>query len=67
MPSINLTEAELETISAALEEYIHHDDPDADPADLIGGLSVADRCDSIQNKIAALLTKVALAQINADK
>ena len=54
MPSINLTEAELETISAALEEYILHDDPDADPADLIGGLSVSDRCDSIQSKISAL-------------
>lgn len=54
MPAINLTEAELETISAALEEYILHDDPDADPADLIGGLSVSDRCDSIQSKIAAL-------------
>lgn len=54
MPTINFTEAELETISAALEEYILHDDPDADPADLIGGLSVADRCDSIQSKIAAL-------------
>lgn len=54
MPAINFTEAELETISAALEEYILHDDPDTDPADLIGGLSVADRCDSIQNKIAAL-------------
>jgi len=54
MPSINFTEAELETISAALEEYIHHDDPDADPADLIGGIPVADRCDSIQSKISAL-------------
>ena len=54
MPSINLTEAELETISAALEEYILHDDPDADPADLIGGLSVSERCDSIKSKITAL-------------
>ena len=54
MPAINLTEAELETIAASLEEYKLHDDPDADPADLIGGLSVADRCDSIQSKIAAL-------------
>ena len=54
MPSINFTEAELETISAAMDEFMLHDDPDADPADLIGGLSVADRCDSIQSKIAAL-------------
>ena len=54
MPALNLNEVELETVAAALEEYIHHDDPDADPADLIGGLSVADRCDSIQSKISAL-------------
>ena len=54
MPALNLTEVELETISAALKEYELHDDPDADPDDLIGGLSVSDRCNSIQSKIDAL-------------
>ena len=58
MPTINFTEVELETISASLEEFIHHDDPDTDPADLIGGLSVSDRCDSIQSKIAALFASM---------
>jgi hypothetical protein len=52
MPAINFTKAELETISVALDDYIHYDDPDADPEDLIGGISVADRCASIQSNIA---------------
>ena len=45
------TEAELETISAAMDDYIHYDDENVDPSDLIGGLSVADRVDSINAKI----------------
>ena len=48
---LEFTEDELETIAEALGEYILHDDPDADPDDLIGGIPVADRCDSIQHKI----------------
>ena len=48
---LEFTEDELETIAEALGEYILHDDPDADPDDLIGGIPVADRCDSIQRKI----------------
>ena len=50
--TIQFTEDELETIAAAMEEYILHDDPDLEREDLIGGISVADRVDSIQNKIS---------------
>ena len=45
------TEAELETISAAMDDYIHYQDDNADPDDLIGGLSVEDRVSSINAKI----------------
>ena len=48
---IQFTEAELETISAAMDDYIHYQDDNADPSDLIGGLSVEDRVDSINAKI----------------
>jgi|TARA_R100000084_G_C4634105_1_gene140049 hypothetical protein len=50
--TIEFTEDELETIANAMADYIHYDDPDADAEDLIGGISVADRVDSIQNKIS---------------
>ena len=49
--NMQFTEDELETIAEALGEYILHDDPDADPEDLIGGIPVADRCNSIMHKI----------------
>ena len=48
---IQFTEAELETISAAMDDYIHYQDDNADPSDLIGGLSVEDRVSSINAKI----------------
>ena len=48
---INFTEVELETISAALDDYICYDNEDLSDDELIGGLSVADRVTSIQNKI----------------
>ena len=48
---IQFTEAELETISAAMDDYIHYQDDNADPSDLIGGLSVEDRVESINAKI----------------
>ena len=57
--SINFTEAELETISAAMDDYIHYQDDDAQEEDLIGGLSVEDRVNSIQTKIYAVDTEVA--------
>ena len=56
---VNFTEVELETISAAMDDYIHYDDPDADVEDLIGGLPVSDRVDSIERKISAVFAGVA--------
>tara|TARA_R100000005_G_C4855901_1_gene119831 strand:+ start:61 stop:267 length:207 start_codon:yes stop_codon:yes gene_type:complete len=50
--NLEFTEDELETIAEALEEYILHDDPDLEREDLIGGIPVADRCNSIQRKIS---------------
>ena len=48
---IDFTEFELETIYNSLDDYIHYDDEDELPENLIGGLSVAYRVESIQNKI----------------
>ena len=49
--NLKLTEAELETIAAALEDYKNYDDEGMDPEDLIGGLSVLERVNSIDDKI----------------
>ena len=52
MSNLNqFTEAELETIAAAMDDYIHYDDENANEDDLIGGLSVNDRVYSINQKI----------------
>ena len=51
---IDFTDAELETIAAAMDDYIAYDDPDANPEDLIGGLSVESRVTSICQKIDAV-------------
>ena len=51
---IDFTDAELETIAAAMDDYIAYDDPDASPEDLIGGLSVESRVTSICKKIDAM-------------
>ena len=48
---IDFTEFELETIANAMEDYIQYDDEKLDTESLFGGLSVADRVNSIQNKI----------------
>ena len=48
---IDFTEFELETIANAMEDYINYDDDDDLSENLIGGLSVANRVESIQNKI----------------
>ena len=48
---IQFTEAELETIAAAMDDYIHYDDENANDDELTGGLSVSDRVDSINAKI----------------
>ena len=49
---INFTDAELETIAAAMDDYIAYDDPDANPEDLIGGTPVLARINSIDDKIS---------------
>ena len=48
---IDFTEAELETIAAAMDDYIQYHDADINLEDLIGGIPVADRVDSILTKI----------------
>ena len=54
---IDFTEFELETISAAMEDYINYDDELLEEDELIGGLSVANRVESIQDKIYKVLVK----------
>ena len=53
---INFTEVELETISLALDDYMHYDNEDLTKEELIGGIPVLERVDSIQNKIDKLFT-----------
>jgi len=48
---IDFTEIELETIANAMDDYINYDDEKLDTESLFGGLSVADRVNSIQTKI----------------
>ena len=54
---IDFTEFELETIANAMEDYINYDDEKLDTESLFGGLSVFDRCTSINNKIHSILYK----------
>ena len=42
---------ELETIVAALDDYVNYHDENAAPDELIGGISVLDRVNSINDKI----------------
>ena len=48
---IDFTEYELETIANAMDDYINYDDEKLNTESLFGGLSVANRVNSIQNKI----------------
>ena len=49
---IDFTDAELETIAAAMDDYMcYADDEFASSEDLIGGIPVADRVHSILEKI----------------
>ena len=48
---IDFTEFELETIAAAMEDYIAYDDENISEDELIGGVSISDRVTSIQFKI----------------
>ena len=54
--TLSFTEAELETIGAALDDYMAYaDDEFANQDDLIGGLPVAERVNSINDKITTIL------------
>tara|TARA_B100001250_G_scaffold361781_1_gene340055 strand:+ start:492 stop:704 length:213 start_codon:yes stop_codon:yes gene_type:complete len=48
------TESEWETIYASMDDYIHYQNDDATDEELIGGLSVEDRVNSITKKIQGL-------------
>ena len=49
--TLSFTEAELETIANAMEDYMQYDDEKLNNESLFGGLSVADRVNSINDKI----------------
>ena len=51
MKPILFTETELETIERAMDDYASYDNPDTTASDLIGGLPVMDRINSIMEKI----------------
>ena len=53
--TLTFTEAELETIASAMDDYMAYSaDEFANQDDLIGGLSVEDRVNSINDKITAV-------------
>ena len=49
--TLSFTEAELETIGAALDDYVNYHEEGLSEDELIGGLPVLDRCNSIAEKI----------------
>ena len=51
MRLLQFDDNELETIVAALDDYVYYDSEDLSEDELIGGIPVIDRIDSIQNKI----------------
>jgi len=53
--TVTLTEDQIDTILAAMSEYILHDDPEIDPEDLIGGTPVAERVEAIEDLLLPLL------------
>ena len=52
--TLTFTEAELDTIGAALDDYRMYADDEVAENDLIGGLPVIDRINSIDDKITAV-------------
>ena len=55
--TLTFTEAELETIGAAMDDYMAYaEDEFASADDLIGGLSVEDRVTAINDKITAVFS-----------
>ena len=51
--TVTLTEDQIDTILAAMSEYILHDDPEIDPEDLIGGTPDAERVEAIEDILLA--------------
>jgi len=49
--NLQLTEAELDTITSALDDYVDYHEEGLSEDDLIGGIPVLDRCNSIAEKI----------------
>ena len=49
--SIKFTEAELETIERAMDDYMCYHDDDTPASDLIDGLPVTERVNDIMSKI----------------
>ena len=54
---IAFADYELVTLANAMEDYINYDDELLEEDELIGGLSVANRVESIQDKIYKVLVK----------
>ena len=54
--TLTFTEAELETIGAAMDDYRLYAEDEAAENDLIGGLSVMERINSIDDKITAVFS-----------
>ena len=54
--TLTFTEAELETIGAAMDDYMAYADEETVTEDLIGGLSVEDRVNAINDKITAVFS-----------
>ena len=54
--TLTFTEAELETIGAAMDDYRLYAEDEAAENDLIGGLPVLERVNSIDDKITAVFT-----------
>ena len=54
--TLTFTEAELETIGAAMDDYRCYAEDEVAENDLIGGLPVLERVNSIDDKITAVFT-----------
>ena len=54
--TLTFTEAELETIGAAMDDYRLYAEDEAAENDLIGGLPVLERVNSIDDKITAVFS-----------
>ena len=55
MRLLQFDDNELETILSSLDDYVNYHDEETPEDELIGGVSVLDRVNSIQNKIDKVL------------